>query len=135
MEVFPLEKILEKIDSKYRLITLVAKRSRQLTRGDQPLVTTKQIKPTSVALQEVVEGRIGYEVGVEEGETEKERLEQVRRRFVPPETYVPSLDFKHEKGLAPTELKEKEEVEEEEEALIEEVSVAGEEEEEEEGEL
>ncbi len=128
MEVFPLDKIFDQIDSKYRLVTLVAKRSRQISHGEQALVVSKQIKPTSIALQEVVEGKIGYEIGVEDLETEKERLEQARRRFVPPETYIPSLDFKHEKGLAPTAVKEKEEVEEEEEALIEEVFVAGEEE-------
>lgn len=132
-----MEKIYGNIDSKYRLVTLVAKRSRQLAHGEQPLVASKQIKPTSVALQEVVEGKIVYEAGVEEMETEKERLERVRQRFVPPETYVPSLDFKHEKSLAPVREKEKEELEveeEEEEVLLEDVLVAeeGEAEEEEE---
>lgn len=130
-----MEKIFDNIDSKYRLITLVAKRSRQLTHGDQPLVVSKQKKTTSVALQEVIEGKIGYEAGVEELEQEKERLEQIRRRFTPPESYVPSLDFKHEKGVAPVREKEKEDLEEEEEeeVLLEDVLVAeaGEEEEEE----
>lgn len=118
-----MEKILDSIDSKYRLITLVAKRSRQLAHGAQPLVATKSIKPTTVALEEILARKVGYEVGVEDVETEKDRLEAVRRRFVPPESYVPSLDFKHEAGAAPVADTEKEDLEEEEEAIFEEVLV------------
>lgn len=124
-----MDKILDHIDSKYRIITLVAKRSRQLARGEQPLVATKLLKPTSIALQEILDRKVGFEPGLEETEVEKERLEQARRRFTPPETYVPSLDFKHDKGLAPavTEETEKEDLEEEEEEAIFEEVLVGEE--------
>lgn len=129
------DNVYEHIDSKYRLITLVAKRSRQLAKGEQPLVYSKQVKSTSVALQEVLEGKVGYEIGVEEIEKEKEQLERVRQRFTPPEAYVPSLDFKHEKGPIPVREKEKEDVdleetEEEEEIMLEDVLMAEEGEEE-----
>ena len=50
------------IDSKYRLIILAAKRSKQLQRGARPRIEidpTKH-KPTRIALEEVVQGRIQF---------------------------------------------------------------------------
>ena len=48
------------IDSKYRLIILAAKRSKQLQRGARPRIDidpTKH-KPTRIALEEVVQGKV-----------------------------------------------------------------------------
>jgi DNA-directed RNA polymerase omega subunit len=50
------------IDSKYRLIILAAKRSKQLQRGARPRIDidpTKH-KPTRIALEEVVQGRVPF---------------------------------------------------------------------------
>ena len=50
------------IDSKYRLIILAAKRSKQLQRGARPRIEidpTKH-KPTRIALEEVVQGTIQF---------------------------------------------------------------------------
>lgn len=50
------------IDSKYRLIILAAKRSKQLQRGARPRIDidpTKH-KPTRIALEEVVQGKIHF---------------------------------------------------------------------------
>ncbi len=50
------------IDSKYRLIILAAKRSKQLQRGARPRIeidSTKH-KPTRIALEEVIQGRIHF---------------------------------------------------------------------------
>ena len=50
----------QEIDSKYRLIILAAKRSKQLQRGARPRIDidpTKH-KPTRIALEEVVQGRV-----------------------------------------------------------------------------
>jgi DNA-directed RNA polymerase subunit omega len=56
---FPsLEKALEQISNRYVLVVLAAKRSRQLNRGAQPQVETKRRKWTSVALEEVIAGKI-----------------------------------------------------------------------------
>jgi DNA-directed RNA polymerase subunit omega len=56
---FPsLEKCLEQISNRYVLVVLAAKRSRQLNRGAQPQVETKRRKWTSVALEEVIAGKI-----------------------------------------------------------------------------
>jgi DNA-directed RNA polymerase subunit omega len=59
MMSFPsLEKALEQISNRYVLVVLAAKRSRQLNRGAQPQVETKRRKWTSVALEEVIGGKI-----------------------------------------------------------------------------
>ena len=50
----------QEIDSKYRLIILAAKRSKQLQRGARPRIDidpTKH-KPTRIALEEVVQGKV-----------------------------------------------------------------------------
>jgi DNA-directed RNA polymerase subunit omega len=50
------------IDSKYRLIILAAKRSKQLQRGARPRIDidpTKH-KPTRIALEEVIRGRVQF---------------------------------------------------------------------------
>ena len=50
------------IDSKYRLIILAAKRSKQLQRGARPRIdidSTKH-KPTRIALEEVIRGTIKF---------------------------------------------------------------------------
>jgi DNA-directed RNA polymerase subunit omega len=57
--MFPsLEKALEQISNRYVLVVLAAKRSRQLNRGAQPQVETKRRKWTSVALEEVIAGKV-----------------------------------------------------------------------------
>lgn len=50
----------QEIDSKYRLIILAAKRSKQLQRGARPRIEIDPIKhkPTRIALEEVVQGKV-----------------------------------------------------------------------------
>lgn len=52
------------IDSKYRLIILAAKRSKQLQRGARPRIEidTQKHKNTRIALEEVVRGRVNFTV-------------------------------------------------------------------------
>lgn len=47
-------------DSRYTLAMLAAKRSRQLIEGVKPLVKTTSTKPVSIALEEIVEGKVKY---------------------------------------------------------------------------
>lgn len=52
----------QEIDSKYRLIILAAKRSKQLQRGARPRIdidVTKH-KPTRIALEEVIRGTVPF---------------------------------------------------------------------------
>jgi DNA-directed RNA polymerase subunit omega len=50
------------IDSKYRLIILAAKRSKQLQRGARPRIEidTLKHKNTRIALEEVMRGRVNF---------------------------------------------------------------------------
>ena len=65
---FPsLEKSLNKVSNRSLLVVLAAKRARQLNRGAAPQVETKHKKPTSIALEEVAEGKVGYRLKEDDG--------------------------------------------------------------------
>ena len=49
------------IDSKYRLVLLAARRSKQLQKGAKPRLQSAAKKPTRVALEEVQRGLIQYQ--------------------------------------------------------------------------
>jgi len=52
------------VDSKYRLIILAAKRSKQLQRGAHPRIEIdpQKHKPTRIALEEVIRGRVNFTI-------------------------------------------------------------------------
>ena len=52
------------VDSKYRLIILAAKRSKQLQRGAQPRIEIdhQNHKPTRIAVEEVMRGRVHFDI-------------------------------------------------------------------------
>ncbi len=58
------------IDSKYRLIILAAKRSKQLQRGARPRIDIDPVKhkPTRIALEEVMRGKINFSLQTEDGQ-------------------------------------------------------------------
>jgi len=58
------------VDSKYRLIILAAKRSKQLQRGAQPRIEIdpQKHKPTRIALEEVMRGRVHFDIKQEDGQ-------------------------------------------------------------------
>ncbi|HVQ37276.1 MAG TPA: DNA-directed RNA polymerase subunit omega [Pyrinomonadaceae bacterium] len=60
------------IDSKYRLIILAAKRSKQLQRGARPRIDidTVKHKNTRIALEEVMRGRVNFSRTDDDGAVE-----------------------------------------------------------------
>ena len=58
----------QEVDSKYRLIILAAKRSKQLQRGAQPRIEIdpQKHKPTRIALEEVMRGRVHFDIKEED---------------------------------------------------------------------
>ena len=52
---------MKKVDSKYTLVTLAAKRARELTDGDEPLVDVETTRVVSIAMEEIDQGKITYE--------------------------------------------------------------------------
>ena len=59
------------VDSKYRLIILAAKRSKQLQRGANPRIDIdpQKHKPTRIALEEVIRGRVHFTVKQKDPQT------------------------------------------------------------------
>lgn len=55
------EDFLDKVDSMYRLVTLAARRATQVSKPDsRPLVPVKSKKPTILALEEILQGKVKW---------------------------------------------------------------------------
>lgn len=52
--------LMEKVDSRYTLVVVSAKRARQLTEGATKLTRCNSDKPVTVAINEMYEGKISY---------------------------------------------------------------------------
>lgn len=53
-----LTSLLHKADSKYTLVVAVAKRARQLVDGQPSMVDIVSIKPVTIAIHEIAEGKL-----------------------------------------------------------------------------
>jgi len=65
----PIGELLEKVDCRYTLAVEASKRARELIGGSMPLIDTKEIKPLTIAIEEINRGLITYsreEEGTEE---------------------------------------------------------------------
>ena len=57
--IYPaLGELLKIVDSRYSLVVATAKRARELVDGEEPLVKTKTVKPVSIAVREIYNGKI-----------------------------------------------------------------------------
>jgi len=56
-----LDVLVTKVDSKYTLVVLAAKRARELMDGSVPMVDSKSNKQVTIALEEVAQDKISYE--------------------------------------------------------------------------
>lgn len=60
--IYPsLDRLVNKVDSKYTLVVLAAKRARQLMDGEEQLVECRSSKPVTMALEEIAQSKVGYE--------------------------------------------------------------------------
>jgi DNA-directed RNA polymerase omega subunit len=57
-----MQKIPDTVGSKYRFIIIAAERAKQLQNNAKPKVKTKSTKPAHVAMQEVEQELIGFEI-------------------------------------------------------------------------
>ncbi len=55
-------KIPEDIGSKYRFIIIAAERAKQLQNNAKPKVKTRSTKPAFIAMRELEEGMVRYEI-------------------------------------------------------------------------
>ena len=63
----PINELLDKVENKYVLAMLVAKRARELYEGDEQLVDEHFVNLITTAVEEVYEDKIGYYL-IEEGD-------------------------------------------------------------------
>ncbi|TDT61644.1 DNA-directed RNA polymerase subunit omega [Fonticella tunisiensis] len=53
--------LLEKVDNRYSLVVIAARRARQIVDGAKTLVDIESTKPVTIAINEINEGKIKYE--------------------------------------------------------------------------
>jgi len=58
----PLEALLERVDNKYALVIIAAKRARQIKEGALSVVDLDTRNPVTAALEEIAAGKIRYEM-------------------------------------------------------------------------
>ena len=61
MAYVPLEKLMRKDTSLFKLILAAAARANELAQGAQPLVQTASKKVSTIALEEIAAGKVRYE--------------------------------------------------------------------------
>ncbi|MEW5757508.1 MAG: DNA-directed RNA polymerase subunit omega [Pseudomonadota bacterium] len=71
------EDCLDKVDNRFQLVLVAAKRARQIANGQEPLVPWENDKPTVVALREIAERKIDPKV-VLAGVSAREHAEESR---------------------------------------------------------
>ena len=64
------------VESRSRLVIIAAQRARQLMQGACPVLPTKHTKPTTIALEEVLKGKVKFLVGKEARQAMKEARKQ-----------------------------------------------------------
>ena len=60
MAQVPIEELLKRCGSVYKLVILAAKRAKEVAQGSPALVETPHRKVTSVALDEILQGKVLY---------------------------------------------------------------------------
>lgn len=56
----PIRSLTEKVECRYSLVMVAARRARQIVNGSEPMLNLKEDKPVSVALKEIDANLIGY---------------------------------------------------------------------------
>lgn len=80
-----INEVLDKIDNRYYLVGTVAKRAREIIEGEEIQLTTKkkEVKPVTLATQEVADGKITYrlltqeEIDMQEAEQQEEQKNSI----------------------------------------------------------
>ncbi len=87
-----IQTIPEGVDSKFRLVLLIARRAEQLMRGARPKIKTERdLKPTRLAAEEFEENEVRWDYG-EEGGVLEPATEETAGEELEEEEVVSSLD-------------------------------------------
>ena len=63
-----IDELCEKVDCRYTLVVESAKRARELVGGAQPLIDPKDMKPVSIAVDEINRGLLTFRRNLEDEE-------------------------------------------------------------------
>ena len=55
-----IDELCQKVDCRYTLVVESSKRARELVGGSQPMVDPKDMKPVSIAIDEINKGLLAY---------------------------------------------------------------------------
>jgi DNA-directed RNA polymerase subunit omega len=67
--------------SRSRLVIVAAQRARQIMQGARPVIGTRHAKPTTIALEEALKGRLDFVVGKEARQAMKDAKKQREREL------------------------------------------------------
>ncbi len=57
----PLDALLKRVDCRYTLVMLAAKRAREIIYGDSPMIESHSNKPVTIALEEIAGRKVTYQ--------------------------------------------------------------------------
>jgi len=63
-----IRELTQKVDCRYTLVIEASKRARQLVAGATPLITTNDMKPVTVAVEEINRGLLTYRRNLDDEE-------------------------------------------------------------------
>lgn len=75
MKKISIDKLIDLVDSRYSLVTIISKRARQIVDGQDILIKTPTFKPVCVAIEEFYDGAFDAVY-----ETEKQRQEEIENQ-------------------------------------------------------
>ena len=75
MRKIAIDELIDMVDSRYSLVTIISKRARQIIDGQEILIKTDTLKPVGVAIEEFYDG--AYDAIYE---TEKQRQDEIKNQ-------------------------------------------------------
>lgn len=81
MRKIAIDDLVEMVDSRYSLVTIISKRARQIIDGSEPLVKTNTKKPVAIAIEEYYDDKYQeiYDYDKYKKELEAEKAEAVEK--------------------------------------------------------
>ena len=78
----PIEELMKRCSSAYQLVILAARRAKELAEGAPPLIDAAPRKVTSIALEEILQGKVLYkpEAGDEGGKRGRGKKDDKKKR-------------------------------------------------------
>jgi DNA-directed RNA polymerase subunit omega len=83
MKKISIDELIDMVDSRYSLVTIVSRRARQIIDGSEELVRTSTTKPVAIAIEEFYEGKYQpiydydqYKKNLQESEASEEQASE-----------------------------------------------------------